>query len=151
MEQMLDEVCAYLNNWFLVKPNGIHRGSYEVTDGSMLADFLQDNQYFRIVGSVFNDGVWKYPASEMTDEVFTGEVWAMAVPPAVIALLSEIEEWQAKYGAASSVNMSPFSSESFNNYSYSKAVGAGSGSSSGTAPLAWKDVFGSRLTRWKKI
>lgn len=151
MEQMLDEVCAYLNNWFLVKPKGIHRGSYEVTDGSMLADFLQDNQYFRIVGSVFNDGVWEYPASDMTDEAFTGEVWAMAVPPAVIALLSEIEEWQTKYGTASSVNMSPFSSESFNNYSYSKASGNRSDTSSGSSPLAWKDVFGSRLTRWKKI
>ncbi len=151
MEQMLDEVCAYLNNWFLVKPNGIHRGGYEVTDGSMLADFLQDNQYFRIVGSVFNDGVWKYPASDMTDEAFTGEVWAMAVPPAVIALLSEIEEWQTKYGAASSVNMSPFSSESFNNYSYSKASGNRSDTSSSNSPLTWKDVFGSRLTRWKKL
>ena len=123
MEQIIDEVCAYLNNWFVEKPSGIHAGDYTITGGAIDCDFLQANQYFRVVGSVFNDGVWKYPASQMTNEEFAGEVWAMALPPAFIALIADITAWQTAYGGASSPNMSPYSAESFNNYSYTKATG----------------------------
>lgn len=152
METVLDEVCGYLKNYFLIKPGGIHRGTFTVTGGTLSADFLQDGQYFRVRNSVFNDGVYKYPASDMVDETFTGEVWAMGVPPAFIALLDEIEAWEEKYGGADSVNMSPFSSESFNNYSYTKrSGGSGNSSSSGDAPATWMDVYGSKLVRWKKI
>lgn len=153
MEQMLDEVCGYLNNWFLVKPNGIHLGKFEVTDDGLSVDFLQTGQYFRVRNSVFNDGVWKYPAANMIAESFSGEIWAMAIPPAVIALVDEIATWVAKYGTIDSVNMSPFQSESFNNYSYSKSGGGGATgtSSGGSSPTTWRDVFASRLVRWKKI
>lgn len=151
MEILMDEICGYLNNWFLVKPNGIHKGTFEISDGSIDCDFLQENQYFRIVNSVFNNGVHKYPSSDLSDEEFTGEIWAMAVPPAVIALMDEIQAWNEKYGSANSVNMSPFTSESFNNYSYSKRSGASGNGSSGSAPMTWKDAFGARLTRWKKL
>lgn len=152
MENMIDEVCAYLNNWF-VKPENIHRGKFEITDGSLsphTSILLSNGQYFRIRRSVFNDGVYQYPASDLVDESFTGEIWAMSVPPAFIALLSDIEAWQARYGTATSVNMSPFMSESFNNYSYSKRSGSGAGGN-GQAPQTWKDAFGSRLVRWRKL
>lgn len=149
METMLDEVCGYLNNWFVKE---VRKGEFTFTAEGFDADFLQQNQYFRVVGSVFNDGVYAYPASEMIEETFTGEIWAMAVPPAVIALTHDIEEWQEKYGSASSVNMSPFSSESFNNYSYTKASGGNRGNqSSSSAPLTWKDVYGTKLTRWRRL
>ena len=151
METVLDEVCGYLKNYFLIKPDGIHRGTFTVTGGNLDADFLQDGQYFRVRNSVFNDGVHKFPASDMTDESFTGEVWAMGVPPAFIALSNDIEAWQTKYGAADSVNMSPFSSESFNNYSYTKRSGGSSSGGSGNAPASWVSVFAPRLVRWKKI
>lgn len=151
MEILMDEICGYLNNWFLVKPNGIHRGTFEISEGSIDCDFLQENQYFRIVNSVFNNGVHKYPSSDLSDEEFTGEIWAMAVPPAVIALMSEIQAWNETYGSANSVNMSPFTSESFNNYSYSKRSGASGSGSSSSAPMTWKDAFGARLARWRKI
>lgn len=151
MEQMLDEVCGYLRNWFLVKPNGIHHGEYEIKDGTFTCDFLQNGQYFRIVHSVFNDGVHKYQASDLVDETFTGEIWAMAVPPAVIALVSEIAEWQAKYGGASSPAMSPYSSESFNNYSYTRASRSSIASGGGGSSDGWNSVYASRLTRWRKL
>lgn len=150
METTLDEVCGYIKNFF-VMPNGIHRGKFTISGKSMELDFLQNGQYFRIVGSVFNDGVWKYPASDLSDEQFTGEIWAMAVPPAVIALLADIDEWNSKYGTANSVNMSPFSSESFNNYSYSKGTRGSGNGQSGSSPLSWKDVYGQKLTRWRKL
>lgn len=153
MKEMLDEVCGYINNFFVIKPNGKHRGKFEIKNGTLTADFLQDGQYFRVVGSVFNDGIYEYPASDMSDESFTGEVWAMAVPPAVIALVGEIEEWNAAYGTVGSVNMSPFTSESFNNYSYSKGTSSRSngGSGSSSTPIGWREMFDSRLNRWRKL
>lgn len=75
---MLEEVLRHLNNWFLV-PDGIHSGEFIVQDGRLTLPFLQDGQYFRVVGSVFNDGLHQYPANDMTGETFTGAVWVLAV------------------------------------------------------------------------
>ena len=115
---------------------------------------LLDEQYFRIVGSVFNDGVHqKGDLSDfLHDESFSGSVWAMAVPPEVIALAEDIEDWQAKYGAVDSVAMSPYNSESFGGYSYSK-FGGGSGSSGSglSGNSGWRGAFADRLNRWRKI
>ena len=90
---ILTEICAELRNWFVV-PNGVHIQTYTISGGSIAPlDFLQEGQYFRIIGSVFNDGVHQYPAADLTDETFHGAVWSMAVPPAVIDLAAEIEEY----------------------------------------------------------
>ena len=89
---MLEEVLQSLNNWFLV-PDGIHTGEFTVQDGWLTLPFLQTGQYFRVVGSVFNDGLHQYPATDMTGETFTGAVWALAVPKAVITLSEEIAAW----------------------------------------------------------
>ena len=87
------------------------------------------------------------------EDAFDGSIWAMAVPPDVIALAEEIEAWQAKYGGVDSAAMSPFNSESFGGYSYSKYGGGTSGSTTGaSSPSAsWQSVFASRLNRWRKI
>ena len=83
---ILTEICAELRNWFVV-PDGVHVQTYTISGGSITPlDFLQEGQYFRIIGSVFNDGVHQYPAADLTDEVFHGAVWAMALPPSLIAL-----------------------------------------------------------------
>ena len=82
---MLEEVLQHLNNWFLV-PDGIHSGEFTVQDGGITLPFLQTGQYFRVVGSIFNDGLYQYPEQDMTDETFNGTVWALAVPKAVITL-----------------------------------------------------------------
>lgn len=68
---MLEQVLRHLNNWFLVE---IHEGTFTVENGSITLPFLQTNQYFRICGSVFNDGLHLYPAVDLTDETFTGTV-----------------------------------------------------------------------------
>ena len=90
--------------------------------------------------SVFNDGLHQYPVADLTDETFTGSVWALAVPKAVIELAEEIDAWQTKNG-----DPGPFTSESFGGYSYSKATNA-----SGMA-VGWQDVFKSRLNDWRRI
>lgn len=136
---MLETVLQNLNNWFLV-PDGVHAGEFTVQGRQLTLPFLQTGQYFRVVGSVFNDGLHQYPVADLTDETFTGSVWALAVPKAVIELAEEIDAWQTKNG-----DPGPFTSESFGGYSYSKATNA-----SGMA-VGWQDVFKSRLNDWRRI
>lgn len=140
---MLEQLLMCLNNWFLL-PDGVHAGMYSVEQGGITLPFLRDGQYFRIVGSVFNDGLHQYPAVDLTDETFTGSVWALAVPKAVIDLSVEIEAWQEKNGEAVA---SPYQSESFGGYSYTKRS---AGSDSGTLN-GWQDAFRGRLNVWRKL
>ena len=138
---MLTEICAEIRNYFEV-PNGRHFGTFTISGGSIAPlDFLQEGQYFRIVGSVFNDGVYQYPATSLTDEVFEGAVWAMAVPPTLIALAAEIKA----YNDSDAGKESPYTSESFGGYSYTKATDANG------APIGWQKAFASRLNKWRKL
>ena len=138
---MLTEICAEIRNYFEV-PNGRHFGTFTISGGSIAPlDFLQEGQYFRIVGSVFNDGVYQYPATSLTDEVFVGAVWAMAVPPTLIALSAEINA----YNDSDAGKASPYTSESFGGYSYTKATDANG------APIGWQKAFASRLAKWRKL
>ena len=146
MEKMLTELCAELNNYFWRDKRSM---KLKIEGGTFTCDFLQTGQYFRIIGSIFNDGVHKYPATDLHDEEFDGSIWSMAVPPAVIDLASDIDAWEAKYGGVDSPAMSPFASESFGNYSYSKGS-ASSGSSSGNAN-SWQAVFANRLNKWRRL
>jgi hypothetical protein len=133
---MLDDVLAYLKNYFVVEIQG---GGYEIAFGGITLSFLRPGQYFRIVGSLFNDGVYQYPATALIDETFTGAVWALAVPPAVIALSAEIDTWNTNN------QPSAHTSESFGGYSYSKATNASG------AVATWQDVFRTKLSRWRRL
>lgn len=146
---MLTELCKELNNWF-----DRYRciGRFKIENNVIIGSYsLQDNQFFRIVGSVFNDGVYQYNDTlVLTDEEFDGAIWAMAVPSEVIALADEIEAWKDKYQSIDSPAMSPYNSESFGGYSYSKSGGS---SSSGNVDLSgtWQGAFADRLNHWRKI
>lgn len=148
MELILTEICDYLNNNFWEKKI---EGNFTISEGYIDVPALKDGQYFRIIGSTFNDGVHKYPITETTklvDEEFKGTILAMAVPQTVIAIASDIKEWQTLYGGASSDAMSPFTSESFAGYSYSKESG---NNASGGSNATWQDVFGGRLNKYRKL
>ena len=60
---MLNEVCLEIRNFFDKNQPKIF-GDIIISGGAITnADFLsdiQENQYFRIIGSVFNDGVYQY-------------------------------------------------------------------------------------------
>lgn len=143
---MLTELCQELKNWF---DRERYTGTFEIVDGNLTADFLAEGQYFRICGSIFNNGVHQWPTDVLRDETFDGAVWALAIPEPVIKLADEIDEWREKYEGADSAAMSPFSSESFGGYSYSKSSGGSSTGSSGF--VSWQDAFRTRLNRWRKI
>lgn len=142
---MLTSLCKELNNWF-----DTHRyfGTFTIASGTLNVPELQSGQYFRVVGSVFNDGVYQYPAEGLKDETFDGAVWAMAVPDDVIALAGKIDAWQEKYGGVDSENMSPYNSESFGGYSYSKS---GGGSSADGKAGTWQGAFASELGKYRKV
>lgn len=138
---MLTDICQELRNWFDV---GRLSRTFTITSNSIDAPEILDGQYFRIKGSIFNDGVYKKDNKlVLIDETFVGEVWLMAVPKSVVDLSTDIKNWVTKYG---SDTVSPYSSESF--AGYSRTMGNGGGSSS--VPT-WASVFADRLNRWRKV
>ena len=149
---MLQQVCEYIHNYFI---KAVHEGRYEIADG-MISLPLLDGQRFLIQGSVLNDGVYTFhdtgikndddtEAAGLHDETFTGTICGLAIPPEVISLSGEIKTWVAENGDRVD---SPYQSENvIGVYSYTKASG---GSGAGGA-VTWKDVYGSQLSRWRRL
>lgn len=139
---MLEQVLTNLHNWFQV---GVYPGTYTIQNGGITLPFLRDGQYFRICGSIFNDGLHQYgPAMELLqDETFEGAVWALAIPKAVVEIAGEIAAWDKKYA---NISTAPYSSESKADYSYSKAVDPQTGGA-----VTWQSAFRSRLNPYRKL
>ncbi len=151
----LTEICQYLKNWF--GASAVYSGTIKIAEGTIECsrnsfDYeeiqLANNQYFRVQGSVFSDGVHAYPDLDMPDEVFEGTITPMRVPQAILTLAEDITAWRAKYEGVDATAMSPYTSESFAGYSYSKA---GAGGNSGDGIGGWQAAFKNRLTHWRKI
>lgn len=134
---MLQDVLEHIHNWFEVDK---YVGTFTVgSEGVTPALSLQSGQYFRVVGSVFNDGLHQAPYDDFVSETFTGEIWALAVPKAVQDLSEEIDEWKSQQSSG------PYTSESFGGYSYTRPTG------SDGAPIGWQLVFKGQLNRWRKL
>ena len=162
MRKMLEQVLTHIHNWFPVD-GGKHSGTFEIASGELDVDFIRPGQYYRIRGSVFNDGLHKYmpnlkaragddeaegdgeetpedPLTLLQDETFTGEVWALAIPLAVQTLAEEIAEWHEKNPETDKM------SESFGGYSYTR----GASSASGSALSGWQAAFAARLSPYRR-
>lgn len=127
---MLEKILRKLG-WFN-RPNRyvdhIEFGKFTIKDGCISpSDFLEYEDYFRIVGSKRNDGLYQHPTAVLTDENFEGAVWVMRVPPIVITLAQDYEK---EYGN-NSEKTNAYVSESFGGYSYTKAT------DSHGVPLSW--------------
>ena len=128
----LFEMCAECKNFFSTE-NDRHKGTFTVKDGAFAPlDFLQEGQYFRVVGSTYNDGVYQYP-----DANLTGEVWSMRVPPAFIELSERIDASTAKH---EETLKTPYTSESFAGYSYTIAQNQSA-----------MQIFSRELNKWRKL
>lgn len=132
---MLEEVLYAIKNDFAIRREC---GTFTIRDGSIKVNWLLNGQYFRIIGSVLNDGIYRYPACELIDEEFTGQVVGLAIPPAVVRLAADVEEWHTKNPVSDKV------SESFGGYSYTR------GSVDGKV-IGWNEVFADRINSFKKI
>ena len=152
---MLQQICEYIHNYFIRER---FAGTFTIADGQLSpTPALKEGQRFLIAGSDLNDGIYTYHAdglrddddiagAGLADEVFSGAICSLAVPPQVIALSAEVTEWVGKYG---DVVNSPYQSESFGGYSYTRASGAGS--DGGSSAVGWQEVFASRFNRWRKV
>lgn len=142
---MLEQTLRELKNYFIKK---VWYGTFTVSEGRLdLQGRIQEGQYFKIHGSVFNDGVYQYPATELHDEVYVGEVWCLAIPKPVLDAVAAKEAWLA---TNSDVLNSPFASESFGGYSYSKK-GSASGNGVGGGGVTSGTIYDDTLRQWKKI
>lgn len=139
---MLEQVLIHIHNRF-ERESVI--GNWTIEGGSIELPHVQEGQYFWIVGSVFNDGLHKYPCDDLVDETFYGCVWSLVIPRELVELATEIEEWQEKYGEKVS---GPYTSESFADYSYSKDTGS---ASDGDLTSGWQRAFRSRLIPYRKL
>lgn len=146
---MLETICRYLNNFFdterVFDTFTISSGS--ITGASSdLSDKLVDGRFFRVAGSVFNDGIYMCPETGiLKDETFDGAVWLLAFPDEFLKLVRDIEDWQKQYGSAAA---SPFSTESVAGvYSYTKSTATNGSSAAST----WQGAFADRLKLWRKI
>lgn len=139
----LEQVLGSIRNWFV-------RDTFEVSDceisGGSLPDSVPvpDGVWYRVQGSYLNDGMHLKGAEDegLTDETFDGTITTHVIPKALLAVVEEIGEWQGKYGAAAA---SPYQSESFGGYSYTK------GSQSSAASDGWQAAFAGRLNQWRKL
>lgn len=143
MERLINAMCSNIRNYFpIVKI----MDDFTIEGGRISLSFLKPGQYFRVLGSVFNDGVWKYDENlMMQDEVFYGIIWSMRVPPDFIALSEEIEA----YNQTEASKPNGYESESFGGYSYVKAGGRTVNASPNSNQ--WEQVFKSRLNRYRKM
>lgn len=142
---MIGQVCAECKNYFVQPDVDIHVSNYTVTNGQIgPVPFLKDGQYYRIVGSALNDGVYKHGTDDaaLVEEEFFGAVWAMRVPKEFLDLVDDIQAWEEKYSAALA---SPYTSESFDIYSKSKAVASDGGA------YTWRDQFKARLNAFRRM
>jgi len=151
---MLQEVLESIHNMFV--PLSAEENVYTVENGAITPAFgAEEGDRFLICNSRRNDGVYTFHADGITndddnaaaglrDETFAGTIRVMSVPPALLTLSGEIREWVASNSAVLS---SPMQSESFNGYSYTLKSGKTNG---GNGPLTWRDIFGSRLERWRR-
>lgn len=138
---MLTKLCNELRNYFVRSDADKHIGTFEIHDGNIVAPFLTNGQYIRIVNSQFNDGVYRYPCLDLTDETFTGAIWICSFPPDIIKLSQDIKEFVNSEAGKPSA----YSSESFDEYSYSKMTGQNG------VTITWQEVFADELEPYRRM
>ena len=135
---MLERILRYLRNWFVVS---VHSGEFTVENGGIALPFLKEGQYYRVLGSDLNDGVYRCGSDNLPgNEMFCGEIWALRIPPDLVALSSEIEAWEETNKAKLT---GIYQSESFEGYTYTLKSGGDS--------VSWQKIFSSRLSQWRKL
>ena len=127
---MISKVMKHINNYF--ETDNFYIGEITITDNviSPSVDLL-DGQYFRIVGSILNDGVY-IKGDKLKNETFSGKIVGLAVPSEFISLTEEIKNYKPV--------KSQYQSESFGGYSYNLKDDA-----------SWETAFKNDLNDYRKI
>ena len=161
--EMMTSLCREVRNYFVRSDSDKISGVFSVREGGIALsadaagasqdDFrIADGQFFRIVGSLYNDGVWQNSEAMMTnlrEEEFTGQVWLMAPPKDFLDLAEEIAVWIARFGDAA---LSPYASESFGGYSYTlRGTSRRNESARDNEDASWQTAFRRRLAAYRRI
>lgn len=147
---MLGEICAYIHNYFEEDPvtgrRDIYPGTYTIENGSITLPFMLPGQYFRVMGSELNDGIYRYQIDLLTDETFSGVIWKMRPPAEFLQIVNDIKDWVDKYGE---IMRNPYQSEEvIGVYRYTKMT---SGKVSGDFIATWQNVYKTQLNKWRKL
>lgn len=141
----MENLMSYCNNYFYrFKEFGVY--NIENNRITIRGRYLK-GQYVRIIGSFLNDGVYKVVNTDentiildgLKDEEFEGYVCSLSVPKSFVELDQQIKRYKEENKPTAMI------SESFGNYSYSKATNKNG------APLRWQDVFKDDLKQYRKI
>ena len=142
---MLTRICRYLKNWFVKET---HLGTITVTDGNVFCNGseieMQEGQLFALVRTNYVYGSYAY-GDEIDDSEFDGAVWLMDVPKDVLDVAEAMTEWETANSGTEAT--SPFQSESFGGYSYTKASNGNGKIGSSVFDIA---QFASVLNPYKK-
>ena len=150
---LMTEICSNIKNYFAPASKKddlsyIHHGDYTIKDGTVSGtDFLLPKQFFRITGSLLNDGVYRNTPDDLKsleDEIFRGAVWEMAVPKSFIELCGDIQKFNDKVNELC-LNDKGFASESFGGYSYSLS------SSAPAYMQSWEKRIISHLNSYRRL
>lgn len=132
------ELCEFTHNYFDREDEPIS-GTFAF-EPDTVPDGVVNGQYFRVIGSIFNDGVHKAGDADLTAETFTGRVQPMRVPPAFVALALTITEYDKAIPAGGK-----YTSQSFNGWSGTLASG------SDGLPATGIDRYRTEINRWRKL
>lgn len=134
-------VMRQIRNYF---ERGYRAGTFSITDGVLTP--TPSCRYVYIQGSASHDGVWSLADGALQDvpdgipnEAFTGRVYALHPPNDFIALCREISDYDSKNPIGA------LQSESFSDYSYTRAGGGSAGTQ------GWQADFASRLAPYRRM
>ena len=147
MAATVADVMGECRNYFVgssLEGSFIIRGSaIETIAGTRLDMLALAGQYVAISGSILNDGVYlvkeDHTLEGLREEAFRGRLCFLRPPRAFVDLCEEIAVFDTKAPASAVV------SESFGNYSHSKATGQSG------AVLGWKEAFASQMKPYRRM
>lgn len=145
----LTDLCRKTRNWFDKKR---HFGIFDL-DSEL--DFACEGQFYRLIGDVtadgqclyvdyvctYTDGNFKVYGAETAHGILNGAIWEMSVPTDFLELYEKMTAWEEKNA---DILNSPFQSESFGGYSYSRASGK-------NGSLTVWDNFADEIARYQKL
>lgn len=149
---MLEQVLYHIHNWFERKSASV--SGCEISDGLLpasISDAMPEGQWYRIQGSMLNDGLHQHIAGDLVDETFDGTITLLAIPKALLSVVDEISDWVDDTREADrAARKGRYQSESFGGYSYSLKGDSRSNSAS-VGLTGWQAAFAGDLNPWRKM
>ena len=150
---ILEQVLNHIHNWFVY--DEIFVDDCAVEGGSLPASVsIPNGAWYRVQGSLFNDGLHQHPADDLVDETFSGTVTICAIPRVLLSIVDEIADYiDAMNESDASVRGAKFQSESFDGYTYTiKGDSRANSASGGVSGLTgWQAAFRTDLNPWRKM